>query len=1667
MLLLINKIKPFVVATILLFATSNSFGQVYGNEWINYNNTYLKFPVITTGAYRINYDVLKNSLAAIGVDIQTINAKNISIYGRGQEIPLYVYGENDNSLDSGDYIEFFAQKNDGWFDNKLYNNDLQHTNPYYSNFTDTAYYFLTWNNSAGLRFRIETDTNFSMYNPHSHIFVERILSFNSYYNPGRYNKALGISLYKTAEGWMDGGIKLGNSSTKSIPTSNRYAIYPTATIEYAVAGTNSPTYPHHLQVEIGNEILTDTTCVGQYYMRVKKEVPTSFFGPNTTPLVFRSINDKGNTTSYQSVVYIKLKYAHTFSLESGSSYSFSANNLAGAKALFSFTSYTIGTQSDDEVFLLDLTNNLRIKAIKQGYNIKALVPNYNNEINCFLTSTAATNIVPTLVPVNKTGKFTNPQNFYNTDFFIVTHKNFISQCQDYANYRNRLSPCKYHAFVFDVGELYDMFAYGIRNNPIAIHNLIKYAYETFDTLPKYLFLVGRAYTSSAGRKNAARFNETYVPTMGSVPSDFAITMGLGDTVHNLCLPTGRLSTSTNQHISWYLDKIRTYEAAQQTPQAWMKQILHFGGGFSAIEQQTFASYLEHCRQIAEGPAFGAKVSTFLKVSSDPIEINLSDSLRHLINNGVQIMTFFGHAGGTGFDVSVDDPENYNNDGKYFVVLGNGCYAGNIFEGKDNYSEAFINIPNKGAIAYLSPASTGSSSMLFHTSRHLYTEFANNSYGESLGFCLQKAMKSVTDAYGKENMDYVLHGDPSIKLSPIPKPDFDITNSDVSTIPDFVRTDADSFDVVAHFSNLGKVTLDSFLVIAERFYPNGTSEKLNKRVVCQSFSTEVRFRFAVKKSLSLGQNRIVISLDALNEIDEVNKNNNTASISFNIVSSDVLASFPYKYAIVPNNEISLIATSNIEKGEHFVCLFEIDTCNSFNSPLKTQTEIPNNTGIIEWKLPFSLTDSTVYYWRVCNKDKDTIIWNESSFQYIAGKTGVSQAHFYQMEDNTYYNANISRQNRSINFQQGYYAFLVKTRFFASLSEEAQYEQEVYVRRNNVGLDIIECVMGNRPYIQLLVFNPITGDNWKNEETTQWTSIGKYGQSICRNYVTNSFSFYMDNATDRANVAKLLQDIPNGYYVLIYSVNNPGAQWFTEEEYQAWESIGSSQIRNLTASNDYIIWGRKGANIGDAGIREAVGTNNGQFLTLAFEMQVPLGNAKIVTPNFGPAKNWQSFHWQALLADTSDSVSVNIYGVNNMGQSTLLVENLTYPDNKDYFDLSSKIDAQQFPYVYLEISLQDNVSRTSPQLKHLLLMYEDIPDIAVCLDNYFFHTDTVLQGDNIRLSISAKNISQKDMDSLTVRYHIIQQNQIIDAINKDLPSPLQANNLITDTITISTKNYQGGHFLIKTEFNPEHKPIEKYYHNNYHETPFFVTKDTVNPLLDVTFDGTHIIDGELVSAKPYIQIVLKDENKFLFLDNIEDTANFKIYLKSPRSTIYKYVPFFANGKEVMQFVPANSKNKCQVNYPAVFEEDGTYTLRVEATDKTNNPSGKNAFVVNFEVQNKSTITEVYNYPNPFSTHTQFVFTLTGSELPTFMKIQIMTISGKVVKEIDMSEIGNLRIGKNITSYSWDGRDNNGDLLANGVYLYRVITKIDNQNIELNSQSNNAKAFKNGFGKMVIIR
>ena len=135
--------------------------------------------------------------------------------------------------------------------------------------------------------------------------------------------------------------------------------------------------------------------------------------------------------------------------------------------------------------------------------------------------------------------------------------------------------------------------------------------------------------------------------------------------------------------------------------------------------------------------------------------------------------------------------------------------------------------------------------------------------------------------------------------------------------------------------------------------------------------------------------------------------------------------------------------------------------------------------------------------------------------------------------------------------------------------------------------------------------------------------------------------------------------------------------------------------------------------------------------------------------------------------------------------------------------------------------------------------------------------------------------------------------------------------------------------------------------------------------------------------------------------------------------------------------NSNGKSgTINYKLNDLDPGNYSLNVIAWDVFNNSTTATS---NFEVTNSNglVIDDIYNYPDPFASNTTFTF---QQNLGTAInvKIKIYTVAGRLIREIE---------GNGITSkfvkVDWDGRDQNGDLIANGTYLYKVIVhSVDGQ-------------------------
>lgn len=129
--------------------------------------------------------------------------------------------------------------------------------------------------------------------------------------------------------------------------------------------------------------------------------------------------------------------------------------------------------------------------------------------------------------------------------------------------------------------------------------------------------------------------------------------------------------------------------------------------------------------------------------------------------------------------------------------------------------------------------------------------------------------------------------------------------------------------------------------------------------------------------------------------------------------------------------------------------------------------------------------------------------------------------------------------------------------------------------------------------------------------------------------------------------------------------------------------------------------------------------------------------------------------------------------------------------------------------------------------------------------------------------------------------------------------------------------------------------------------------------------------------------------------------------------------------------NSYQQGQVRFQMPELEPGPHTLHVKAWDVLNN---SNEVVLSFTVaiDEKLELSHVLNYPNPFTTRTQFWFEHNKPGQDLQVRLQIFTLSGRVIKMIQRTIN---TAGNRSSELEWDGKDDYGDKVGKGVYFYRL--------------------------------
>ena len=987
-----QKIFSLFVFVVFPFFLSAQMVQgvdtLYGNEWIEYDQSYYKIQVTEDGIYRIS----GQKLASAGVPSGTISASEYQIFHLGKEIPIYV--STTGSLTDSDYISFVGKKNRTELESYLFQDPSEILNPNYSLFTDTSAYFLTWKSGvSGIRYNSMENDTINHPAPKPYFLRKLEKNFNTYWAKKEYGSGSKFSHFDTAEGFAT---YLKTSHSQTFNPISPYLAGPAALIDVRYAGRG---LDHHQEIRINDNLITTDEFSGWAVRSLTFDLSASELSGNVS-FKMKGLVNGNNKVDRARLAYLSLTYPQEFDFEGKDQFAFSLESMNAQYLEISNFDLTQGTP-----ILYDYANSQRYEGKING--------------NLVVFSLPQTNIKRALVLVAGDAGFevgdVSSITFIdyasaNSDYLIVSNARLFDDgnghnyVQDYAAYRSSIAGGSYAPLIVDIQQVYDQFGYGIQRNPIGIRNMVQWAVREWENA-RFLYLIGKGRTYNDIRtsdKLTAAESTMFVPTFGVPGGDNLFVTSNYDPSPRLAV--GRLAATKGSDVGLYLEKIRLQEYSQlhgsQTigDQSWKKRVIHLGGGSDAALQANIKNKLNGLGNIITNNLYGVEVASFFRAGTDPVQESNSERIFKLINDGVSLITFFGHSSTGTLDLDIDNPEKYDNSGRFPLIVSMGCYSGNIFSEGTGISERFVFYENKASIGVLASSGLGYVSSLDQFITKFCDYVGNEHYGKTIGEILQVVktdFKTSTSGLGLLRDQYTLHGDPAVKLSFAEGPDY-VVSKDVVFSPQVIDSQVDSFSVRFSIINLGKGIEDSIDIVVRHVFPDGQVENIKKlKIATPKYKKEILLKFVNPGKQGVGKNRLFVKLDVSGLVEEwpspaAEMNNDLISsigvegASFFIFDNSAKPVWPYDFSIVKKSP-TLVASTTDPLAKERRYKFEIDRVETFDSPAKSSTFLTQKGGLLKWKLNITMEEGAVYYWRVSPDSlsvEEGFLWANSSFVYLS-------------------------------------------------------------------------------------------------------------------------------------------------------------------------------------------------------------------------------------------------------------------------------------------------------------------------------------------------------------------------------------------------------------------------------------------------------------------------------------------------------------------------------------------------------------------------------------------------------------------------------------------------------------------------------------------------------------
>lgn len=1522
------------------------------------------------------YRITKTDAMNAGMNPDAVDPRTVRLMYRGNEEPITFQGEADGRWDEGDFIEFFAMRRYG------------ENGAYYDFWSDENIMFLLWGGAIGKRHvpidaRPGSEPLLSSYKQRLHFEREVI------YHAGDNDFEQNDSEYVFGEGWV--WKYLLKKDTLVVPFEAPDLGGGDATLLVRLKGSSRDV--SLVRLSINGTIVSEFDIQGWELMTRKETLAAGLLKDGSNTLIVTSVGkvacppenpncsiERFYVDWVECIYPMKLRASNELYLDAAIGYDSTAGPESRRVIVSGF--------SNPEITVLNRTTgerlaNTRITSSGSEYSVECVIITSDSYV--FFTSTAVQSPA-------KLSRITLPLSAgtVEPDYIILTHKSFRPAAERLASYRNTTDG--YETLIAEVDDLYLEYNFGLKH-PRAMKDFVRSIYERATKKPRFLLILGDASWDPKSH-HPAGFKKDIVPTYGNPANDnYFVALGPDENNFQPLLHVGRIPCETLDQAHDVIDKIVEYESAP--PQDWNNRVLFSIGGKTKEEQDRY--FLPGIKRLTNTwvNPYCLEPRTIIKKSLDLVSYDDLDTLRWEMNNGVLWYYFVGHGGTRIIDVGIERPDIFNTAGKYPFFITMSCNTAHFAEPYETgLNELFLMAKRNGSIASYGTSGLGVVGYDEVLSEGMFDAITRNplaTYGEISTYAKNKLIDatSLGNPITRNTVNqYVILGDPATRLPLSPNAELAVRASDIRTTPDII-TQLKPAIIKTRLNNFGKCLTDSVDIRLRVVHGMQEVASITKRIEPFHLTTELEWPFDFASVF--GTVSISVEIDPAGKVTEAVKTNNTAAITRNILPRGITPIFPLDLAVIPSSQSEItfvLANPPTVPDEVFQPRIEFQVARTpdFNAPLVTLSQPLDSVFTrIEWTP--GLNDGTLY-WRA------RVISQSSVEDWTITRSFSFEAQ--QLTDERWWMKEAGQSGTH-----------------ARVNAEQLPDGSFILGRRDIELEIVSAGNNNID-IRNFVEMRIDGRRYYSETRSFHVLV----LEPVRGFIVDSAMF--DTYWSRDNVDAMtafLRAVPDDHIVMIGIADDAAGSnnnMLTDELKTEMKAFGAALVDSIRFRDSYALIGIRS---NPARVREM----HLGFGAVIFKdtLNVTAVSGLVRSPVIGPGNEWRTARWEGSRGISAGRIDIAVYSATGENDSLLHL----FPDVLPGTELPlSNFPGIQLPYIRFEAQLWDSSGTSSPRMQSWDFTYRSIfPELGINNQSVIASSDSVLEGEPMMLRVGVANAGRTAASEIKVRLSIQGDTQRME--ERTLAVIPHGERLQYVDFQLPTAGLRG-EWSYNVQLSPDRERVEYYLGNDFYSGRFHSTKDDYPPQLLVTFDDVEIANDDFVRSNPAIDIRVRDKSPL----PVTDTSAVRVYLDGR-------LVWLVNNPLVTYSSGMNGDEKISIRITPSLAP-GVHSLAVTAKDASGNPADTIPYQVRFQVSGTNRVDHILPFPNPSNGPMDFTFRVLGDLKPDEGRIKIYTLGGKLIKEIAIDpEI--LRVGFN--RVPWDGRDGEGDAIANGVYFYKLILRM----------------------------